>query len=156
MSLAPEPSIRLRQVADSDLDVFFQHQSDPQATAMAAFPARDRATFDAHWAKIRPAPGVVMRTIDVGDQVAGYLTSWPGEGMRLLGYWVGREFWGRGVASRALALFVREIEDRPLGAHVAAHNGGSIRVLEKCGFRRVAQAPAAGDGVEEVSFVLDD
>jgi RimJ/RimL family protein N-acetyltransferase len=47
---------------------------------------------------------------------------------------------------------------RPLHAHVAAHNAGSIRVLEKCGFRRdrvQATAPASDDGIEELIFVLD-
>ena len=29
---------------------------------------------------------------------------------------------------------MKELDERPLYAHVAAHNIGSIRVLQKCGF----------------------
>jgi len=90
--------------------------------------------------------------------VAGNIGSWQDDGLQLLGYWVGREFWGRGVATQALALLVDEVSTRPLYAHVAAHNVGSIRVLEKCGFRRdparEAKAPAPDDGIEEFIFVL--
>jgi len=81
------------------------------------------------------------------------------DGQQLLGYWVGREWWGRGVATRAVALLAEEVPVRPLHAHVAAHNLGSIRVLEKCGFRRdreqEATAFAPDDGIEELVFVLD-
>ena len=66
---------------------------------------------------------------------------------------------GRGIATQALAQFTRQLTARPLFAHVAVHNAGSIRVLEKCGFRRdlvqEATAPAPDDGIEELIFVLD-
>jgi RimJ/RimL family protein N-acetyltransferase len=91
--------------------------------------------------------------------VAGNIGSWQENGQQLLGYWVGREWWGRGVATQALALLVDEVSIRPLYAHVAVHNVGSIRVLEKCGFRRdrvqEAKAPAPDDGIEEFIFVLN-
>jgi RimJ/RimL family protein N-acetyltransferase len=152
------PGVRLRTVEDGDLDVFFDHQADPQAVEMAAFPARDREQFTAHWARLRADDALVTRTILAAGTVAGNIGSWPDDGQQLLGYWVGREWWGRGVATAALALFVDELAVRPLHAHVAAHNVGSIRVLEKCGFRRGRAAEAvalASDGVEELVFVLD-
>ena len=155
------PAVRLRSVEDRDLDVFFVHQADPQAVEMAAFPARDQDQFAAHWAKLRADDTLVVRTIVADGVVAGNLGSWPDNGQQLLGYWVGREWWGRGVATQALALFVDEVPIRPLYAHVAAHNVGSIRVLEKCGFRRdrvqelEAPAPTPDDGIEEFIFVLD-
>ena len=153
------PAVSLRDVEDRDLDVLFQHESDPEAAAMAAFPSRDRDRFAAHWAKVRADSANVMRTIEVDGSVAGYVCSWPQDGQQLLGYWVGREHWGRGVATRALALLVDEVPVRPLYAHVAEHNAGSIRVLEKCGFRRdpsqEAQVPAPEDGIVELAFVLD-
>ena len=146
--------VRLRAVEDSDLDVLFAHQADPAAVAMAAFPARDRKQFDAHWAKIRLDDTVILRTILAGDVVAGGVSSWQGDDRRLSGCWIGREHWGRGVATRALALFLSEVPVRPLHAHVAAHNAGSVRVLQKCGFqpdRIEARAPAEP---EELVFVL--
>ena len=151
--------VRLRSVEDGDLDVFFDHQVDPKAIEMAAFPARDKDQFAAHWAKIRADDTMVARTIVADGMVAGNIGSWQQNGQRLLGYCVGRAHWGRGVATEALARFVDELSTRPLYAHVAVHNVGSIRVLEKCGFRRdrvqEAKAPAPDDGVEEFIFVLD-
>ena len=153
------PAVRLRSVEDRDLDVFFEHQVDPKAVEMAAFPARDKDQFAAHWARIRADDTVVVRTIVADGMVAGNIGSWQDHGQRLLGYWVGREYWGRGVATQALARFVDEESTRPLYAHVAVHNVGSIRVLDKCGFRRdrvqEAKAPAPDDGVEEFIFVLN-
>ncbi|MGO4258240.1 GNAT family N-acetyltransferase [Marmoricola sp. RAF53] len=150
--------MRLRAVEDQDLEVFFDHQADPLAVEMAAFPARGRDQFAAHWAKVRADETLVTRTVVADGRVAGYIGSWPQDGQQLLGYWIGREFWGRGVATRALALLVDEVRVRPLHAQVAAHNAGSIRVLEKCGFRRdpvqEAGAAAPADGIEELVFVL--
>ncbi|GAA0558039.1 GNAT family N-acetyltransferase [Paractinoplanes ferrugineus] len=129
--------LRLRPVEDSDLDTLFEHQADPAAAAMADFPSRGREQFDAHWAKIRRDESTILRTVLVDDTVAGGVNSWLDDGRRLIGYWIGRELWGRGVASRALALFVAEVPERPLHAYVAAHNIGSMRVLAKNGFELV-------------------
>ena len=154
------PAVSLRNVEDRDLEVFFEHQTDPQAVEMAAFPARDKDQFAAHWAKLRGDDTLLVRTIVADGKVAGNIGSWPQDGQQLLGYWVGREFWGRGVATQALALLVEEVSIRPLYAHVAVHNVGSIRVLDKCGFRRdraqEANAPAPDEGPGEFIFVLAD
>ena len=56
-------------------------------------------------------------------------------GEREVGYWIGKKYWGRGVATRALAAFLRLEARRPLYANVARHNVASIRVLENCGIR---------------------
>jgi len=74
---------------------------------------------------------------------------------REVGYWIGREHWGRGVATAALAAFVAEVTERPLFAHVVNSNAGSIRVLEKCGFRRTGDPTVAADGVVELLYRLD-
>lgn len=144
---------------DGDIDVFFDHQVDLAAIEMAAVPARERDQFTAHWAKIRADDTGVVRTILAGGAVAGNVVSWQHDGQHLLGYWVGRAFWGRGIATAAVTLFLDEVPARPLYAHVAVHNLGSIRVLTKCGFRRdpvqEAAAPAPHDGIAEHIFVLD-
>lgn len=112
------------------------------------------------WARIRVGDGNILRTIEADGAVAGNVLSWEQDGQRLIGYWVGREYWGHGVATRALALFADQLATRPLYAHVAVHNVGSIRVLEKCGFQRdhalEAAAPEPGDGIEERSYVLHE
>jgi RimJ/RimL family protein N-acetyltransferase len=129
----------LRDVAKTDLAVFFEQQLDPEAARMAAFPARDREAFDAHWEKILADETVRAKTIVVDGAVAGNVVSFRHAGKTEVGYWLGREFWGRGLATRALVEFLRLVDERPLYAGVAKHNVGSIRVLEKCGFERFGE-----------------
>lgn len=149
--------VRLRDVEPSDLPIFFEQQRDVDATRMAAFPARDRAAFDAHWANnILGNPAAVTKTILVDGQVAGNIGSWSQDGVRLVGYWIGKEHWGKGIATQALAAFLHLVTERPLHAHVAEHNVGSIRVLEKCGFSLAAEesVEVAGNEVSELVLVL--
>ena len=140
--------ITLRDVQDDDLPIFFEHQSDPEANRMANFPPRDRATFMAHWARILVGSGT-ERTVEVDGAVAGNVVSWVHDDERDVGYWIGREHWGAGVATAALGAFLTILEERPLFAHVAEHNIGSIRVLEKCGFTLVDHVALPGEeGIE--------
>jgi RimJ/RimL family protein N-acetyltransferase len=150
------PRVHLRGVRDDDLPIFFEHQQDPDANRMANFEARDRDAFMAHWTKILRDESVVVRTVEHEGLVAGNVVSWQHVGERDVGYWIGREHWGKGVATAALAAFLDELDTRPLHAHVATHNIGSIRVLEKCGFERTGDsAPAGADGVQELLMKLD-
>lgn len=147
----------LRDVVEGDLRTFFEHQRDPEATSVAAFPGREWDAFISHWRqKVLGDPANEVRTILVGDQVAGYVSSWEQDDRRLVAYWVGREFWGRGVARSALDEFLRAHEHhRPIHAYVALSNARSIRVLEKCGFQRVGEPAVGPDGVAEALFRFD-
>jgi RimJ/RimL family protein N-acetyltransferase len=148
----------LRDVVESDLDAFYEQQREPEATRMALFPARDRPAFDAHWQRVLADETVTKKTIVHEGEVAGNAGCWPQDGRRYVGYWLGREFWGKGLATRALAELVDEVKDRPLHAWVAKSNVGSIRVLEKCGFvvagERAEVDERLGETVEELLFVL--
>ncbi len=150
--------IQLRAVVESDLPILFEYQRQPEATQMAAFPARDRAAFMAHWKKILSDESVVAFAVVVDGAVAGHIGCWIQEGERLVGYWIGKEYWGQGIATQALALFLRRFETRPIHAHVARHNVASIRVLEKCGFSWCEAATAAlgkpEDGIAESVYAL--
>ncbi|MGH9173690.1 MAG: GNAT family N-acetyltransferase, partial [Vicinamibacterales bacterium] len=114
----------LREVADDDLAIFFEHQRDPEANRMAAFPAREFDAHTAHWRRILGDPTVLTRTILVDGNVAGSIASFEQAGQREVGYWIGRDYWGRSVATRALAAFLDLDQRRPLYAHVVAHNTG--------------------------------
>jgi RimJ/RimL family protein N-acetyltransferase len=146
----------LRGVEEHDLPFFFDHQRDPDANRMASFEARDRDAFMGHWAKILRDESVVVRTVESDGRVTGNIVSWEHDGERDVGYWIDRQFWGKGVATAALSAFLEELDTRPLYAHVATHNVGSIRVLEKCGFERTrgGSTPSA-EGVEELLLKLD-
>jgi RimJ/RimL family protein N-acetyltransferase len=146
----------LREVAEEDLPTFFEQQLDPDATYMAAFTAKDPAdheAFTAHWARIRADQTNTIRTIVVKGQVAGHIASYIHSGTPEVTYWLGREYWGRGVATRSLSLFLDHVTARPLYARAAKDNVGSLRVLKKCGFTITGEdrgfANARGEEIEE-------
>jgi RimJ/RimL family protein N-acetyltransferase len=140
--------VALREVTEKDIPVFFEHQMDPAATSMAAFPSRERAAYEAHWAKLFKDATVEKRTILFGGEVAGFVASFNRAGMREVCYWLGREFWSKRVATRGLKAFIDAAPERPLYARVAKHNVASKKVLENCGFS-VIREQTAPDGVEE-------
>jgi len=127
----------LRSVTASDLPTFYLHQADEEAARMADFPIRSETDFYAHWHKIMADPANILRTILYEGQVAGNVVSFIMESRREVGYWLGREFWGKGIATAALQLFLEEITERPLFAFTAHSNPASGRVLQKCGFTLV-------------------
>src|SRR5688572_15280601 len=112
---------------------------------MANFPARDRDTFMAHWTKILRDDTGVVRTIELEGLVTGNVVSWVHDDERDVGYWIGREHWGKGIATAALTAFLTQVHMRPLFAHVAENNLGSIRVLEKCGFANLGPVSVEGE-----------
>jgi RimJ/RimL family protein N-acetyltransferase len=147
--------VTLRDVIESDLPIFFEQQRDPEANAMAAFPARDREAFMAHWAKTMANPNNILKTILFDGQVAGNIVCWETLGEWEVGYWLGRDFWGKGIASAALTEFLQTMTTRPLFGHVARHNVASKRVLEKCGFTLIGESAYMNIAGEEVpEFVL--
>ncbi len=131
----------LRAVEEADLPVFFEQQFDPEATRVAAFPARGWDDFLAHWSRLLADETVEKKSILFDGHLAGNIGCFWHEGSREVGYWLGRAFWGQGIATRALACFLEQVSDRPLHAYVAKHNHASRRVLEKCGFTLVGEEP---------------
>jgi RimJ/RimL family protein N-acetyltransferase len=154
--------VSLREVRDDDLPAFYAHSTDPEAVRLAAFTAEDpadRAHFEAHWARNRGDPLVVMRTI-VGDddEVIGHVAVFGPPEEREVTYWIGREHWGRGAATAALQALLRLAPERPVHARAAADNAASIRVLQKCGFAVTATergfANARAKEIDEVLLTL--
>jgi RimJ/RimL family protein N-acetyltransferase len=146
----------LRDVRDEDLEIFFEHQWAPEAHRMAVFIPRERDAFMLHWRNnVLGNPNNLKKAIVVDGRVVGNVGSWSDDSKRLVGYWIGQEHWGRGIATAALSEFLGLEPIRPLSAYVAVQNRGSIRVLEKCGFRRVGSGQMGSDGVEEYLFELE-
>lgn len=155
--------IVLRDVVDSDLPIFFEQQQDEGANWMAAFTAKDpadREAFMAHWARIRGDESNVIQTILYDGRVAGSVSSYLEEpGRPEVTYWLGREYWGQGIATRALTAFLERMTTRPVYARAAKDNTGSLRVLGKCGFTIIGEgrgfANARGAEVEEYLLRLE-
>ena len=155
-------SITIREVEPADLESFYLHQLDPEAIRMAAFVSKDRkdkAVFRAHWDKILKSAQNINRTILAGGQVAGHIACYPMEGHLEVTYWLGRKFWGRGLATQALQRMLQLVVKRPIFARAATDNIGSIRVLQKCGFKIIGNdkgfAHGRGEVTEEYILRLD-
>lgn len=147
----------LRDVTEEDIPVFFAHQWDREATRMAAFPAMNRDVFADHWRTILADANVVAKTILFGGEVAGNVICYRQKGKPFVRYWLGKAFWGKGIATRALAQFLAVIDGRPLYAYAAKHNVGSIRVLEKCGFVAIGEDTGFPDetGKEVAEYLFE-
>jgi RimJ/RimL family protein N-acetyltransferase len=148
----------VREVLPQDLPVFFEFQRDEGSALMAAVASRDRDAFDTHWQRILADDETTIRTIVCDGAVAGNVLAFPRDGVVEVGYWIGREFWGRGLATKGLEELLRIVTTRPLHAAVARGNEGSMRVLEKCGFEvtqhRVEPNPVTGEEIEFAFFEL--
>lgn len=162
--------IRLRDIRDTDLPIFFAQMNDPEGCRMAAFTAKDpsdQAGFQAHWARNRQDPANVMRTVVgecececEGEEILGNLAVFGPPEEREVTYWIGRSYWGRGVATAALRALLGIATERPLYARAAADNLASIQVLKNCGFVVSGSgrgfANARGAEIDEVVLTLTD
>jgi hypothetical protein len=124
----------LREVRGEDLAVLFEQWADPVAARMAAFTApdhMDRDAFERRWSRLRADETVIARAIVVDREVAGTIASWGDRYEREVTYWIGRSYWGKGIATGALNAFLAVDQSRPLHARVAYDNFASHRVLQR-------------------------
>jgi len=151
--------VTLRDVLDSDLPLFYKYQRNERAIEMTSYPPRDLQAFQAHWDKIQANTAIIIQTILFNEQVAGHILCFEVNGEKEIGYWLGGDFWGKGVATEALRQFLKIITVRPLNAHIAQQNIGSRKVLEKCDFIVVGEGkwipPTGTEEVDEYALQLE-
>ena len=123
--------------------------NDPLANEMAGTKPRPRDVFMERWKEILADPAVNTRLIEritrgldgheASREFVGSISVFqaPGEARDSIGYWIARAHWGKGIASRALAMFLKEEPRRPLHATAATTNHASLRILQRNGFRLV-------------------
>ena len=141
--------VALRPIEESDLDALFDQMRDTESVWMAAFTPKnpdDRIAFDAHMARVRNSPDITIRAVTRDGQLVGSISSFVVESDTEITYWIDRVAWGRGIASRALELFLDLIPVRPLHARAASDNIGSLRVLQKSGFKVIGTETSFADG----------
>lgn len=152
----------LRNVIEDDLPIFFKHQQDSEANQMAAFTSKDPDdwnSFAEHWNKIFTNKNIIKQTIIVENTVVGHVAHFKQFGEPEVSYWIGREYWGKGIATNALRVFLKQVPIRPLYARAAKDNAGSLKVLKRCGFTITGEdsgyANARGKEVEEFVLTLN-
>ncbi len=132
-----KPDIKLRPTEISDLDTLFLFQTDKEAGYLAAFMPKDPTDKYAYlnkYTKLLADPTVNNQTIIVNNIIAGSIAKFVMEGDAEITYWIDRNFWGQGIATKALKDFLNAETTRPIFGRVAFDNFGSQKVLEKCGF----------------------
>ena len=150
----------LRPVEAADLDAIFEQMRDPESVRVAAFTAEDpsaRGAFDAHMAKIMSSSENRLWAIIRDSRLVGTIGSWVSDGVTEVTYWIDRICWGQGIATQALRLLLEEIPARPIRARAASDNAGSLRVLQKVGFRPIGTDVgfARGRAVEIEETILE-
>lgn len=137
----------LRPWRQRDLDSLVRHANDPRvaATVRDHFPSPYTREDGLRWLAHATSLGRDSSfAIEVGGAAVGGIGAIPGEDVHRIcaevGYWLGHEFWGRGIMTDA----VRRYSEHLLADHgflrleapVFAMNPASARVLEKAGYER--------------------
>lgn len=163
MYLPENMDITLRMTTSQDLEQLFLFQLDPQACYLAAFMAKDHTDKEAYIAKYTNFlndPTINMRTILVNGIIAGSVSKYVMEGDAEITYWIDKQYWGQGIATKALNEFLKIETTRPIYGRVAFDNIGSQKVLEKCGFVKSGTdrgyANARQAEIEEYVFLKTD
>ena len=157
--ISARDTVALRDVIADDLPIFFAYQLDADANHMAAFTTKDptdRNAFDAHWAKVLSDDTITVKAILFKGAIAGHIARHAWFGEPEVTYWVGRESWGKGIATVALSAFLIRVTERPLAVRVAKDNVASLRVLQKCGFIMTGEDKGFANARDEeiAEFVL--
>ena len=69
--------------------------------------------------------------------IVGSIAKFVMNGEAEITYWIDRNFWGQGIATKALKEFLTVETVRPIFGRVAFDNFASQKVLEKCGFVKI-------------------
>ena len=106
--------------------------------------------------------------MEVGGQAVGAIGCLRGSGVHAksahFGYWLGEAYWGRGIMTAAVERVAPYVLERfglvRLESPVFVWNPASMRVLEKCGFKRegILKASVFKDGqiIDQVLYALVD
>lgn len=113
---------------------------------MAAVIPRNEAEFFAHWTKILTERIAIVKAILADEVLAGSISCFRRDEKDFVGYWLAKEHWGKGIATRALELLLEKVSIRPLYAQVAKENVASLRVLERSGFEITGYRISPADG----------
>lgn len=141
------PRIVLRPWQEEDAPVLFSLASDPAVGPIAGWPPhmsvadslrviRDILSAPETYAAVLSETGEPAGSIGLHFGDAGTVPLSEGEAE--LGYWIGRKFWGRGLAPEAADMLIRhgfvDLRLSTLWCGYCDGNDRSRRVQEKCGF----------------------
>lgn len=153
--------VQLKETSPKDFDTLFSFQLDKEANILAGFTSKnpaDKNAFITKWNKLLSDKNINLKTITLNDEIVGSIAKFEMNGNSEITYWIGKKFWGKGIATNALKKFLQIEKSRPLFGRVAFDNFGSQKVLKKCGFIQIGTekgfANARNKEIEEIIFQL--
>lgn len=153
--------IQLQPTTIEDLERLFLFQLDEEAIFIAAFTPQnptDKTAYIEKYTKHLADPTNNTQTIWLDGVIAGSIAKFMIQGDAEITYWIDRQHWGKGIATKALLQFLKVERTRPIFGRTAFDNTGSQRVLEKAGFKRIGQdkgfANARQAEIEEYIYKL--
>jgi [ribosomal protein S5]-alanine N-acetyltransferase len=153
--------IELVKTTINDLETLFIFQLDKEANYLAAFTSKDptdKTTYMEKWTKLLTDNSINIQTILFNGKIAGSIAKYEIESTPEITYWIGKDFWGQGIATSALKKFLKIEKVRPIYGRVVFDNFSSQKVLEKCGFKKIGMekgfANARNKEIEEIIFKL--
>lgn len=146
MSILKTPRLTLRRAHLRDVDDMHRVLGDPAAlTWWSSGPHASRADTQAWVESMIKAPAETSEdfVIEHEGRVIGKLGAWR---LPEIGFIIAPAYWGRGLASEAMAAFLPHVFSRPeidrLIADVDPRNAPSLALLERHGFVRTGHAKA--------------
>ncbi len=156
------PAITLRPTVLSDLEILFEFQTDVEAGYLAAFMPKnpnDKEAYISKYTKLLADPSINNQTILLNQRIVGSIAKFVMQGDTEITYWIDKPYWRKGIARKALAMFLEIVTMRPIYARVAFDNVGSQKVLEKGGFLKIGTdrgfANARQMEIEEFIYKLE-
>ena len=137
--------IQLREYAERDIPLLVEYLNNSSVTKFLSSRIPQPYTIDnAHWWVSEGSKEGIVRAIEFNNIFVGTIGAQPGvfehERSAEIGYWLAEPYWGKGIGTHALRMLTNEIfqitELVRLFAPVFQDNEASMRVLEKCGYRR--------------------
>ncbi len=139
---AKTPDVWLRPISPHDAEALTRLFAGDTELALQTATMPIPFTIEDARAFLSTADPERIFVIVAGDEVVGTMGAAGAEQPFEIGYCVGRAHWGRGYATAALGLLIREAQRKGITqffADVFPGNPASMRVLEKNGFTRMGE-----------------
>jgi len=135
--------IKLRPFNTTDSDLLVSYLNDTRVTQyITAAIAQPYCSDDAQWWINVGSQSEYIKAIELDGTLIGCISADFGDfeysRSAELGYWLGQDYWNRGIATQAVKIFTESLFNNTdvarLFVSVVSENKPSIRVLEKNGF----------------------
>lgn len=139
--------VTLRCFAEPDIPLLLDYLNNPKVTwYLTSHIPQPYTLNDAEWWIREGSTQGMVRAIESEGTLVGCVGATPEQfeysRNAEIGYWLAKPFWGKGIATHALAQMTAEVfsttQIARLYAYVFEGNAASQRVLEKCGYRQEA------------------